>query len=324
MAWLRSRTAPAQPDRRRDPVYGVVARTDGRLELLHEPVEHSLARRLLDEATMTTATVATTHSTPGDLMMFVDDDGHAKQLPINPTGTALYGTGWPIRGDIVVCHHDDRPLRYSELCDIAQAATPLPPPRPVDHVAVYGIVAGADGHRLILNEPVTTADAHDALRSTHTHVETAYWQPGTPDDLMMHVPDQHRPELAPNHYATLLHRGGKEINGDVVVCRTSNQPLHHGLVADLIGDLDHASRTLPLRTDADLRHQLDCARRFQAAYRRRPLTSEDQFVSAMRTDNERDIVRLVATLDARTNPPPSALPPPPPLPPPPGIDGPSL
>ena len=72
--------------------------------------------------------------------MYVDDNGHAKDLAVNPTATALYGTGWPIRGDVVICHNDDLPLRPPQFADIANLAScpPHPPPPP----------AGLDGPTL--------------------------------------------------------------------------------------------------------------------------------------------------------------------------------
>ena len=44
------------------------------------------------------------------VVMFVDDDGHRKNLPVNATATELYGTGWPILGDAVVVNDDNSPL----------------------------------------------------------------------------------------------------------------------------------------------------------------------------------------------------------------------
>jgi len=44
------------------------------------------------------------------VVMFVDDDGHRKNLPVNATATELYGTGWPILGDVVVVNDDKSPL----------------------------------------------------------------------------------------------------------------------------------------------------------------------------------------------------------------------
>ena len=42
--------------------------------------------------------------------MWVDDNGHAKGLPVNPLATRLYGTGWPIAGAAIVFRDDGRPL----------------------------------------------------------------------------------------------------------------------------------------------------------------------------------------------------------------------
>ena len=132
MAWLRTRTAPEQPAVAPPEVYGILVTTDGRLDLLTRPVDHAVARRLLNDATLDTASVTTAHSAPGELMMYVDDNGHAKELPVNPTATALYGTGWPIRGDVVICHNHDQPLRPPQFADIANLAAgpPQPPPPP--------------------------------------------------------------------------------------------------------------------------------------------------------------------------------------------------
>jgi hypothetical protein len=114
LTWLHQHVSRLQ---RADPaVFGVVASTDGRLELLTEPVDVDDARRLLGgNVAMITATALTPHSPAGELMMFLDDDGHAKNLPANATGTALYGTGWTIRGDAVICRADDRSIGYDDL-----------------------------------------------------------------------------------------------------------------------------------------------------------------------------------------------------------------
>lgn len=87
-------------------VYGIVLGTDGTHTKLHQPVEHpDVIARIGSPLDIVTIDLAE------QVIMWVDDLGHSKHLPVNPTATVLYGTGWPIVGDVVISTGDDRPLR---------------------------------------------------------------------------------------------------------------------------------------------------------------------------------------------------------------------
>jgi hypothetical protein len=110
------------------------------VELLTQPVDVDEARRLLGTGvTMTTATARTPHSPAGELIMFLDDNGHAKGLAANATATALYDTGWTIRGDAVICRADDDPIGYGDLIHVL---TRRPAPPTVDTSTVMGAESG--------------------------------------------------------------------------------------------------------------------------------------------------------------------------------------
>lgn len=106
--WARRLTVGAEFMTTNDPdvaVYGIVLGTDGTHTRLLQPVEYpDVSARiggLLDVVTIN----------PSEkVIMWVDDLGHSKHLPVNPTATVLYGTGWPIVGDVVITNDDDRPL----------------------------------------------------------------------------------------------------------------------------------------------------------------------------------------------------------------------
>ena len=91
-----------------DPIYGVVLSVDGNTDLLREPQSiGDVAVRLgehLDVARVNTG------DRTDRVVMWVDDFGHDKHLPVNPVATQLYGTGWPILGDAVVVSDDQSPL----------------------------------------------------------------------------------------------------------------------------------------------------------------------------------------------------------------------
>jgi hypothetical protein len=92
--------------------YGVVVRADGERELLTEPVTADHAYRALGDVALAVPGIIWPGVRFGEIVMFVDDDGHAKQLPLSHYATELYGTGWRILGDVVVCSgtEPDEPL----------------------------------------------------------------------------------------------------------------------------------------------------------------------------------------------------------------------
>ncbi|MEL6894458.1 MAG: hypothetical protein AAFP84_22910, partial [Actinomycetota bacterium] len=109
--WARrtlDRPAPGPREVDQAPVYGVVLTTDGRATALREPPSiDDIANRI--DGPLSVSSVST--GDPSDrVVMFVDDEGHNQQLPVNAAATRLYGTGWPIVGDTVVVTDDNRPL----------------------------------------------------------------------------------------------------------------------------------------------------------------------------------------------------------------------
>jgi hypothetical protein len=91
-----------------DPIYGVVLHTDGHQVALREP------QGIADVATRISGDLDVVSVSTGDrtdrVIMWVDDLGHGKHLPVNAVATQLYGTGWPILGDAIVVTDDQRPL----------------------------------------------------------------------------------------------------------------------------------------------------------------------------------------------------------------------
>jgi hypothetical protein len=88
-----------------------VIRVDGTVEQLPDRVSIAEVERLIHANTLDT--VKLRHLGPPLVVMFVDDLGHAKDLPVNPTATRLYwetcrpGTVHQIRGDVVIVLDDD-------------------------------------------------------------------------------------------------------------------------------------------------------------------------------------------------------------------------
>jgi hypothetical protein len=173
----------------------------------------------------------------------------------------------------------------------------------------YGVVVRANGERGLLTEPVTGHHAREALGDVALTVPAIIW-PGVPfGDLVMYVDDNGDDKnLPPNHYATELNGTGWKILGDVVVCSATepDQPLPDDLVQQLLGGpVKHPDRRRP--TDL-IELELATARRYKAAYRKRP-DPVDPYAAEMRADNEREVVQLVAELRAaRALPPPTATP----------------
>lgn len=115
--WIRREalalnTEAPEPDHGGKPIYGIVLDTDGHTIPLDQPQTiGDVAQRLGTDPDLTldVARVNTGDRTDR-VVMFVDDDGHRKNLPVNATATELYGTGWPILGDAVVVNDDNSPL----------------------------------------------------------------------------------------------------------------------------------------------------------------------------------------------------------------------
>lgn len=100
----------------RDPIYGIVINTDGSTIALREPQTISaVAGRLgsdLDVATVNTG------DRTDRVIMWVDDLGQDKHLPVNAVATRLYGTGWPILGNAVIVTDDNQPLPATVTRDL--------------------------------------------------------------------------------------------------------------------------------------------------------------------------------------------------------------
>jgi len=105
----RGRSEPADTA----PVYGMVIRPDGSTSPLREPVTLGVAEEHLGTRVVDVARVRPDVSRDQPVHMLVDDQGHAKGLPLNPLATMLYGTGWPILGTVVVVDDNDAPLPHS-------------------------------------------------------------------------------------------------------------------------------------------------------------------------------------------------------------------
>ena len=86
-------------------VYGIVLGTDGTITKLLQPLEYPDVSACIGSV-LDVVTIDATEK----VVMWVDDLGHSKHLPVNPAATVLYGTGWPIVGDVVISNDDDRPL----------------------------------------------------------------------------------------------------------------------------------------------------------------------------------------------------------------------
>ena len=138
--WIRREAfalnaAALEPDHGGKPIYGIVLDTDGHTIPLDQPQTiGDVAQRLATDPDLTldVARVNTGDRTDR-VVMFVDDDGHRKNLPVNATATELYGTGWPILGDAVVVNDDNSPLpehlTNRLLPDVDLAAGDLAPNR---------------------------------------------------------------------------------------------------------------------------------------------------------------------------------------------------
>ena len=115
--WIRReatavRTAAPEPDHREQPTYGIVLNADGHAQALDRPqtIEDVIHRIGTDpDLTLDVARVNTGDRTDR-VIMWVDDDGHRKNLPVNAAATEMYGTGWPILGDAVIVTDDKSPL----------------------------------------------------------------------------------------------------------------------------------------------------------------------------------------------------------------------
>lgn len=115
--WIRREatalhTATPEPDHREQPTYGILLNADGHAHPLDRPqtIEDVIHRIGTDpDLTLDVARVNTGDRTDR-VIMWVDDDGHRKNLPVNAAATAMYGTGWPILGDAVIVTDDKSPL----------------------------------------------------------------------------------------------------------------------------------------------------------------------------------------------------------------------
>jgi hypothetical protein len=109
--WVRRQTLALQttpePDNS-DSVYGIVLNTDGTILALRQPQTISDVTIRLGEH-LDVATVNTGDRT-NRVIMWVDDLGHDKHLPVNAAATQLYNTGWPILGNAVIVTDNQRPL----------------------------------------------------------------------------------------------------------------------------------------------------------------------------------------------------------------------
>lgn len=105
---LRSTPAP-EHNTGPDAVYAVALNTDGTAVSLHEPPTVDDVRARLGD-TLDVVTIRRSRDPAERIVMWVDDIGHHKQLPVNVAATQLYGTGWPILGDAVIANDDQRPL----------------------------------------------------------------------------------------------------------------------------------------------------------------------------------------------------------------------
>jgi hypothetical protein len=112
--WLRRQVAvtqPAPPHVEHGRYHGVVVRANGGLALLNEAVTANHIRDALGDVAVITTPANCPGVPPGQLIMYLDDNAHRDGRPPNPLATALYGTGWPILGDAVVCNVDpDKPV----------------------------------------------------------------------------------------------------------------------------------------------------------------------------------------------------------------------
>ena len=92
-----------------DPVYAVVLSTNGHRTALRTPQSIGDVAIRLDAPDLDVARVNTGDRTDR-VLMWVDDNSHRNGLPVNSAATQLYGTGWPILGDVVVITDDRTPL----------------------------------------------------------------------------------------------------------------------------------------------------------------------------------------------------------------------
>ena len=136
----RALTEPQPPP----PVYGMVIEPDGSTRNLHEPITAQAAARHIGTDVLDVARVRPERAeNRRGVMMWVDDLGHTKGLPVNPVATQLYGTGWPIVGTAVVFDDGDAELPRSISEGLAGAVSHMTTPC---HVDVDEAEPGIDGH----------------------------------------------------------------------------------------------------------------------------------------------------------------------------------
>lgn len=92
-----------------EPIYGIIIDVDGSSAALREPQSPGLIAIALDTGDLDSARINTGDRTDR-VVMWVDDRSNDHVLPVNPTATQLYGTGWPILGSAVVVCDARRPL----------------------------------------------------------------------------------------------------------------------------------------------------------------------------------------------------------------------
>ena len=100
-----------------DPVYAVVLGTDGERLALRSPQSIGDVAIRLDAPDLDVARVNTGDRTDR-VLMWVDDNAHRDDLPVNAAATQLYGTGWPILGNAVVVTDDKSPLPPALVNDL--------------------------------------------------------------------------------------------------------------------------------------------------------------------------------------------------------------
>lgn len=84
-----------------------IIRSDGSDTLINWPMDIAAVGQLLD------AQVLNKRSLGNGMVMFFDDDGDVKRLPINFAATFIFRKAWPygietqFRGDVVIMHEHD-------------------------------------------------------------------------------------------------------------------------------------------------------------------------------------------------------------------------
>ena len=112
------------------PVYGIVIDVDGSTTALREPQSPGSIVTALETGDLDAARVNTGDRTDR-VVMWVDDRSNGGVLPVNPTATQLYGTGWPVLGNAIVVTDDRQPLPPGLVRDLLPDAGLAQAPEPV-------------------------------------------------------------------------------------------------------------------------------------------------------------------------------------------------